>query len=568
MKKLYLRLAAVFAAFLLLMAALYAGSLSLRALQENRHYLDQLLTGLEDNLVRAYEEEEEKRILLEEDYLNRAWAVEYILWNAAVTQDQLETVRQLMEVEGIALLDREGTVLQSAGRMTGPREEGPAFDGQGEQVIIDPGDFYTAPAYLYAQVLSGQPGRARVRLDAQSSRLGLLSGSQLVAQTLLDSTTEGDTLLGAVDGSTGLLLGLSANNAQTVAVQGADTPLQRLEVLKETAETGKLAVLRVNGEYHTVLVRKGEGVYLLAMTRLSGVLSGMAAALIQGLAGVAAVSLLAMGAVHLFLKRYFFSRIAQMEDILQGLLAGEQPPDPVQVGESLPELRPLARTLEQLRQDYIEKSQGICQMECQLSQARSQASFDQLTGLYNRSGFEERARRFLEQEGGQGILLLFDLDNFKRVNDREGHPVGDRVLVQFAHCLRDNLRKSDVVGRLGGDEFVALLPNPMAQPLLEEKLESLLESARRTLEPFREKHQLSVSVGAVSADGRVKSYQELYRCADTALYIAKYLGKDGYYINDKMISCMRRVCVGCRRDCPRSQILRQLESPEGEEQEP
>ncbi len=568
MKKLYLRLALVCAAFLVLMAALFAGSFSLRALQENRHYLDQLLTGLEDNLAHAYREEEEKRTLLEEDYLNRAWAVEYILWNASVTRDQLEAVRQLMEVEGIALLDREGTVLRSAGQMTGPREEGPVFDGQGEQVVIDEGSFYTAPAYLYAQVLSGQPGRARVRLDAQPDRLGLLSGSQLVAQILLGSTTEENTLLGAVDSSTGLLLGLSANNAQTVEIRGADTPRERLKILKEAAEEGKLTLLQVNGEYHTVLVREGEGVYLLAMTRLSGVLSGMAATLTQGLAGVATVSLLAMGAVHLFLKRYFFSRIAQMEDTLQGLLAGKQPHDPVQVGENLPELRPLARTLEQLGQDYLEKSQGICQMECQLSQARSQASFDQLTGLYNRSGFEEQARRFLEQEGGQGVLLLFDLDNFKRVNDSEGHPVGDRVLVQFAHCLRDNLRKSDVVGRLGGDEFVALLPNPMAQPLLEEKLESLLESARRALETFRVKYQLSVSVGAVAADGRVKSYQELYRCADTALYIAKYLGKDGYYINQKMISCMRRVCVGCRRDCPRSAILRELEAQEGEDPGP
>lgn len=556
MKKLYLRLAAVFAVFLALMGGLFAGGFFLRALQENRHFLDQLLRGLQDNLARALDEEEEKRELLAQDYLNRAWAVEYILWDAAVSDSQLEAVRQLMEVEGIALLDQQGRVLRAAGQFTGPEEAGPAFEGQGERVVIDPGSFGRAPAYLYAQVLSGKPGRARVRLDARADRLGLSSGSELVGQVVRASTTGADTLLAAVDGNSGELLALSAGSAQTVTIQGGEDPAGRLAVLQAAAEKQRLVFLTINGQRHTALVRAEGEAYLLAATRLGGVLAGAAATLAQGLAAMAALGLLALAAVRRYLKRYLFARLEQMEAELQSLLAGQRGPLAPEGAGELPELRSLARTLEQLGRDYVHKSEGIHRMAGQLTQARTEAGRDQLTGLCNRSGFERRARAFLEQ-GGRGVLLLFDLDNFKRVNDGEGHPEGDRVLARFARCLQANFRKGDCIARLGGDEFVVLLTDPMSRPALEEKLATVLASARGALAGCREKHGVSVSVGAVMADGAAQGYDSLYRCADTALYIAKYLGKDCFYINDKGISCMRRVCVGCRRDCPRSEIIRQ-----------
>ena len=65
-----------------------------------------------------------------------------------------------------------------------------------------------------------------------------------------------------------------------------------------------------------------------------------------------------------------------------------------------------------------------------------------------------------------------------------------------------------------------------------------------------------LAAGAVLADDTVREYEDLYACADTALYIAKDLGKARYYINDKKIRCMRRECIGCREDCPRSRILK------------
>lgn len=89
------------------------------------------------------------------------------------------------------------------------------------------------------------------------------------------------------------------------------------------------------------------------------------------------------------------------------------------------------------------------------------AVLDQLTGVYNRRGFDWRFRKAEQaaQHKGQSnnFLLLFDLDGFKGVNDTYGHPVGDTVLKETAAYIQQGLRDSDLVARLGGDEFAAIL---------------------------------------------------------------------------------------------------------------
>ena len=204
----------------------------------------------------------------------------------------------------------------------------------------------------------------------------------------------------------------------------------------------------------------------------------------------------------------------------------------------------------------MEKAEGLTRMEGELSAAKNEADYDRLTGLYNRNGFEQRAENYLQSSRAEGALLLFDLDDFKKVNDREGHPAGDQVLISFARCLTDTFRKEDVIARLGGDEFVVLLPGRISKDILEEKFRVLFDRVHETFGGREEARRVSVSAGAVLADDTVREYEALYACADTALYIAKDLGKDRYYISDKKIRCMRRECIGCREDCPRSRILK------------
>ena len=167
----------------------------------------------------------------------------------------------------------------------------------------------------------------------------------------------------------------------------------------------------------------------------------------------------------------------------------------------------------------------------QMDKVRMEAEHDRLTGLYNRNGFERRAEEFLEKECPGGALLLLDLDNFKQINDREGHPEGDFVLQVFAECLTDFFRKEDVIGRLGGDEFAVLIGNPIPDHILAEKIARFRTEARRRLEKYYDQYSVSVSIGASPVDGTVRDYRKLYQCADTALYVSKYRGKDSFYIN-------------------------------------
>src|SRR6202521_5629412 len=92
---------------------------------------------------------------------------------------------------------------------------------------------------------------------------------------------------------------------------------------------------------------------------------------------------------------------------------------------------------------------------------RTAASMDPLTGMFNRRGFAEATARVIEREASAGrpvTVLIFDIDHFKSINDRFGHPAGDEILKLFSTIVLNTLRISDLSGRIGGEEFAALLP--------------------------------------------------------------------------------------------------------------
>ncbi|MEO6279596.1 GGDEF domain-containing protein [Roseateles sp.] len=159
------------------------------------------------------------------------------------------------------------------------------------------------------------------------------------------------------------------------------------------------------------------------------------------------------------------------------------------------------------------------------------AATDSLTGAENRRRFFERTEAEVERVGRGGApfsVLALDLDNFKSINDRYGHPVGDDVLKEVVQrCLRV-IRSNDSVARVGGEEFMVLLPN------------SALEAARVTAERLRSsiasnvfvsgvQHlaDVTVSIG-VSQFGRdgADTVEAILRMADERMYIAKQLGRD------------------------------------------
>ena len=158
-----------------------------------------------------------------------------------------------------------------------------------------------------------------------------------------------------------------------------------------------------------------------------------------------------------------------------------------------------------------------------------QALVDGLTGLANRRQAEDalasevaRAVRF----DSPLAVVLADLDDFKALNDRYGHPAGDAVLRAFAGILEETLRESDLAGRWGGEEFLLLLPGTDAAgaALLAERVRETL-AGRAILSPDGSAMRVTSSFG-VAAHAAGLTEIELVAAADVALYGAKRLGKD------------------------------------------
>lgn len=151
---------------------------------------------------------------------------------------------------------------------------------------------------------------------------------------------------------------------------------------------------------------------------------------------------------------------------------------------------------------------------------------DALSGMLNKESFRDAVDEYLRAKGMRSphAMCIVDMDDFKLINDTYGHNTGDKLLQLEGRILSETFRSTDILGRFGGDEYVVFLKDTADRKVLGEKAE-LIQSRLQQKAAAELSVETSCSIGFVTADAGVHSYDELFEFADRALYQAKNAGK-------------------------------------------
>ena len=180
----------------------------------------------------------------------------------------------------------------------------------------------------------------------------------------------------------------------------------------------------------------------------------------------------------------------------------------------------------------------LMQMKHLHSKTKLLTIIDPLTNLYNRRHCQEVAEREFSRARRYGTELsiaMFDIDNFKKINDTYGHQFGDEVLKQVSKIILSSLRNTDFAFRYGGEEILAVLTNSTAEKALIpiERIRAKIENY--PFEFYDQDVKVTISAGISSTQEDFSSAQELTRMADEALYKAKHSGKNKVVLAEKVI---------------------------------
>lgn len=168
--------------------------------------------------------------------------------------------------------------------------------------------------------------------------------------------------------------------------------------------------------------------------------------------------------------------------------------------------------------------------ELEYKKAQREAVTDPLTQVYNRLGSERLIQMAMEEGSEISALLLFDLDDFKQINDTYGHLMGDQILYQVGQTLTECFRKNDIIARYGGDEFIVFVTNLKSEddihPIVDRVIKRINQDCQKVLAEF----EVNASLGIAFYENQ--SFSELISQADLALYQAKNK-KNGYSVHDQ-----------------------------------
>lgn len=167
----------------------------------------------------------------------------------------------------------------------------------------------------------------------------------------------------------------------------------------------------------------------------------------------------------------------------------------------------------------------------ELESTRAEAEHDYLTKIWNRRNGERHITEYLRI--GDGALMVIDLDNFKTVNDTYGHLTGDRVLKEVADILQVQA-KNNYVCRMAGDEFLVFVRDVTTVEETKPVIDAIMYAFNSRCEKDEILANTALSIGVALSSQEGRDYNQLFRCADRALYYIKQNGKSGYSFHNKI----------------------------------
>lgn len=183
------------------------------------------------------------------------------------------------------------------------------------------------------------------------------------------------------------------------------------------------------------------------------------------------------------------------------------------------------------------------------------AHFDPITHLPNRLSFENQIERVLlnhKYEDSKFALMYIDLDNFKYVNDTFGHHVGDLLLARTGERLRKSLRRADFIARLGGDEFVVIMSDFTDDSIINDVAGKILTALKTPFSLEGREVFVGASIGITICPTNGKDSETLKRQADSAMYLAKNLGKNTFQFYQEELSLTQRNRISIEASLRRS----------------
>lgn len=172
---------------------------------------------------------------------------------------------------------------------------------------------------------------------------------------------------------------------------------------------------------------------------------------------------------------------------------------------------------------------SLCYSLYNKRRATRRAEKDLLTQAWNRAATIREIKRLpsISQDGFKYLVILLDIDDFKRINDNYGHPTGDQALIRIANALKDQCSRGDIFGRLGGEEFVIVMRN-IDELDIENKVIQLHQTVEKTtfLSQSKKKLNLTASFSYLATNHSLTDFDELYSILDQALYQVKHTGKN------------------------------------------